>query len=240
MTTIQQINNQQLPQELQIIMKNSGEQIKNVNEQIKNNDEQIKNSGEQIKKTMNILDNYRFEVNSSSAKDPKGHTSFLAEPFNWYKNTTQPLLVAKQIFNHFIQRQHDSECVNIYRQLPQELQKEIDILTSEQSIKNQIMMKEMDEQSRQNQIMMKEMDEQSRQNQIMMKEMDEQIKNTDEQIKNMDDMLKGMDEMSRQNQILIKEMAEQHIQHEKINEVILQEIEMYKELNRQLDVAPRY
>jgi hypothetical protein len=109
---------------------------------------------------------------------------------------------AKQIFNHFIQRQHDSECVNIYRQLPQELQKEIDILTREQSIKNQIMIKEMDE-----------------------------------QIKNMDDMLKGMDEMSRQNQILIKEMAEEHIQHEKRNEEILQEIEMYKELNRQLDVA---
>jgi len=48
-----------------------------------------------------------------------------------------------------------------------------------------------------------------------------------------DDMLKWMDEMSRQNQILIKEMAE----HEKRNEEILQQTEMYKELNRQLDVA---
>jgi len=192
----------QYPQELQIMMKNS-EQIKNVNDQIKNNDGLIKKVNEQIKKSP---------------------TSFIVA------DTTFSAMTAKQIFNHFIQRQHDSECLNIYRQLPQELQKEIDILRREQSIKNQIMMKEMDEQSRQNQIMMKEIDEQSRQNQIMMKEMDEQIKN-------MDDMLKGMDEMSRQNQILIKEMAEEHIQHEKRNEEILQQTEMYKELNRQLDVA---
>ena len=147
------------------------------------------------------------KVNEQIKKSP---TSFIVA------DTTFSAMTAKQIFNHFIQRQHDSECLNIYRQLPQELQKEIDILRREQSIKNQIMMKEMDEQSRQNQIMMKEMDE---------------------QIKNMDDMLKGMDEMSRQNQILIKEMAEQHIQHEKRNEEILQQTEMYKELNRQLDVA---
>lgn len=212
MTTIQQYENiiqinQLLPQELQITMKNSDEQIK---------------------KTMNILDNYRFEC---FTRAPEGPTSFIAAPIeNWYKNTTQPLLVAKQIFNHFIQRQHDSECVNIYRQLPQELQKEIDILTGEQSIKNQIMIKEMDKQSIKNQVMIKDMDEQ-------IKNMDEQIKNMDEQIKNVDDILKGMDEMSRQNQILIKEMVEQNIQHEKRNEETLQEIEMYKELNRQLDVA---
>ena len=154
-------------------MKNS-DQIKNVNDLIKNVNEQIK-----IPTSFLVADTDR------DGQSP---------PFSTMK--------AKQIFNHFIQRQHDSECVNIYRQLPQELQKEIDILTREQSIKNQIMIKEMDE-----------------------------------QIKNMDDMLKGMDEMSRQNQILIKEMAEEHIQHEKRNEEILQEIEMYKELNRQLDVA---
>jgi hypothetical protein len=202
MTTIQ------YPQELQIMMKNS-EQIKNNDEQIKNVNEQIKNFNEQSKNNDNLIKNVNAALMADTIVQAARNAVTCKPP-------TFSGMTAKQIFNHFIQRQHDSECVNIYRQLPQEIQKEIDILTSEQSIKNQIMMKEMDEQSRQNQIMMKEMDE---------------------QIKNMDDILKGMDEMSRQNQILIKEMAEEHIQHEKRNEEILQEIEMYKELNRQLDVA---
>jgi tRNA uridine 5-carbamoylmethylation protein Kti12 len=102
---------------------------------------------------------------------------------------------SQQIFDYFNQPHinHDSDCIYIYRHLPENLKKEIDIITSEQS----------------------------KQNQIRIKQNDQQIKDLDQQI-----------EQTR----LLRQQIETFNKQQQINsEQILQELEMYRELNRQLD-----
>lgn len=52
---------------------------------------------------------------------------------------------SQQLFDYFNQPNinHDSDCIYIYRNLPEEMKKEIDIITTEQSKRNQIQIKEM-------------------------------------------------------------------------------------------------
>jgi hypothetical protein len=61
---------------------------------------------------------------------------------NNYKNMN---MSSQQIFDYFNQPNinHDSDCIYIYRNLPEEIKKEIDIITTEQSKQNQIQIKEM-------------------------------------------------------------------------------------------------
>jgi len=100
---------------------------------------------------------------------------------------------SQQIFDYFNQINHDSDCIYIYRNLPENLKKEIDIITSEQSKLN-----------------------------------DQQIKLNDQQIKELDQQIE-------QTRLLRQQIETFNKQQQIKSEQILQELEMYRELNRQLD-----
>ena len=100
---------------------------------------------------------------------------------------------SQQIFDYFTHINHDSDCIYIYRNLPDNLKKEIDIIASEQSKQN-----------------------------------DQQIKQNDQQIKDLDQQIE-------QTRLLRQQIETFNKQQQIKSEQILQELEMYRELNRQLD-----
>ena len=100
---------------------------------------------------------------------------------------------SQQIFDYFNQINHDSDCIYIYRNLPENLKKEIDIIASEQSKLN-----------------------------------DQQIKLNDQQIKELDQQIE-------QTRLLRQQIETFNKQQQIKSEQILQELEIYRELNRQLD-----
>jgi protoheme ferro-lyase len=107
---------------------------------------------------------------------------------------------SQQIFDYFNQINHDSDCIYIYRNLPENLKKEIDIITSEQSKLN-----------------------------------DQQIKLNDQQIKLNDQQIKELDQQIEQTRLLRQQIETFNKQQQIKSEQILQELEMYRELNRQLN-----
>jgi septal ring factor EnvC (AmiA/AmiB activator) len=114
---------------------------------------------------------------------------------------------SQQIFDYFTHINHDSDCIYIYRNLSDNLKKEIDIIASEQSKQN---------------------DQQIKQN-------DQQIKQNDQQIKQNDQQIKDLDQQIEQTRLLRQQIETFNKQQQIKSEQILQELEMYRELNRQLD-----
>ena len=114
---------------------------------------------------------------------------------------------SQQIFDYFNQINHDSDCIYIYRNLPENLKKEIDIIASEQS----------------------------KLNQICIEQNDQQIKLNDQQIKLNDQQIKDLDQQIEQTRLLRQQIETFNKQQQIKSEQILQELEMYRELNRQLN-----
>jgi len=73
---------------------------------------------------------------------------------------------SQQIFDYFNQINHDSDCIYIYRNLPENLKKEIDIITSEQSKLNDQQIKELDQQIEQTRLLRQQIETFNKQQQI--------------------------------------------------------------------------